>query len=276
MSRAIVHISDIPVGSSAPLALIAGPCVIESEELALQVAVELRQLTARLGVPFIFKSSFDKANRTSVDSFRGPGIDKGLDILARIRSELGVPVLTDVHTVEEAARAGEVVDCIQIPAFLCRQTDLLVAAGRTGKPINVKKGQFLAPEDMESAARKVESGGTGGVFFTERGTSFGYRYLVVDFQAMARMKGLGRPVVFDATHSVQTLGGGGDVSGGDRRFAPLLARAAAAVGIDALFVEVHPHPDQALCDGPNSIVLSDLEPVLQSVLAVDRAVRETT
>ncbi|MBI5014076.1 MAG: 3-deoxy-8-phosphooctulonate synthase [Deltaproteobacteria bacterium] len=273
MGAGSVVLGGVAVGGGAPLALIAGPCVIESEELVLATARALRALTRRLGVPFVFKSSYDKANRTSVGSFRGPGLREGLRILARVRDEVGVPVLSDVHSPEEAERAGEVLDCLQVPAFLCRQTDLLVAAGRTGKPVNVKKGQFLAPEDMVQAVDKVKSGGGGGVILTERGTTFGYHYLVVDFQGMTRLAALGCPVVFDATHSVQLPGAGCGVSGGDRALAAPLARAAAAVGIDALFTEVHPDPDRALCDGPNSVALADLEPLLRSVLAVDAARR---
>jgi 2-dehydro-3-deoxyphosphooctonate aldolase (KDO 8-P synthase) len=271
-----VAIGGVRMGGGAPLALIAGPCVIESEELVLETAAALREITGRLGVPFVFKSSYDKANRTSVESFRGPGLEEGLRILARVRAEVGVPVLSDVHSPEEARRAGEVLDCLQVPAFLCRQTDLLVAAGRTGKPVNVKKGQFLAPEDMAQAVAKVKSGGDGGVMLTERGSTFGYRYLVVDFQGLVRMRALGCPVMFDATHSVQQPGAGCGVSGGDRALAAPLARAAAAVGIDALFTEVHPEPDRALCDGPNSLPLADLEPLLRCVVAIDAARRSAS
>jgi 2-dehydro-3-deoxyphosphooctonate aldolase (KDO 8-P synthase) len=266
------------VGGDNPLVFIAGPCVIESEELVVATAGKIKEIAERLGAGFIFKSSFDKANRTSVENFRGPGIDKGLDILAGIRDRFDVPIISDIHTTDEAQLAGQVLDCLQIPAFLCRQTDLLVAAGRTGKPVNVKKGQFLAPEDMENAAKKVEagSGSSGGVLFTERGTTFGYRYLVVDFQGMTRMAAFGRPVVFDATHSVQTPGGACGRSGGDREMVPALARAAAACGIDAVFIETHPDPDNALCDGPNSVALDSLEPLMRSLVAIDRARRATS
>lgn len=278
MTRAVnssaVSIGSVRVGEGAPLALIAGPCVIESEPLVLETAAEVARVAGRLGIPFIFKSSYDKANRSSASSFRGPGLVRGLEILDRVRREVGAPVLSDVHTAEEAAEAGAVLDCLQVPAFLCRQTDLLVAAGRTGKPVNIKKGPFLAPEDMALAAEKVRTGGGGGVLLTERGTTFGYRYLVVDFQGLARLSELGCPVVFDATHSVQRPGGGSGVSSGDRAMAAPLARAAAAVGIDALFIEVHPDPDRALSDGPNSVALGDLELLLRSVLAIDRARRE--
>ena len=270
-----VMIGNVKVGGGAPLVLVAGPCVIESETAVLEAAAALREISARVGMPLVFKSSYDKANRTSVTSFRGPGLARGLQILDRVRRELGLGVLSDVHSPEEATRAGEVLDCLQVPAFLCRQTDLLVAAGRTGKPVNVKKGQFMAPEDMAQAVDKVRSGGSGGVLLTERGTTFGYHYLAVDFQGMARMRALGCPLVFDATHSVQQPGAGCGVSGGDRAQAFPLARAAAAVGIDALFIEVHPDPDRALCDGPNSIALADVEHFLRSVLAIDRARRDS-
>ena len=264
------------MGGGNPLVLIAGPCVIESEALVVETAGKIKEIAERVGVGFIFKSSFDKANRTSVENFRGPGIDKGLEILAGVRDRFDVPIISDIHTTDEAQVAGQVLDCLQIPAFLCRQIDLLVAAGATGKPVNIKKGQFLAPEDMENAAKKVEAGGDGGVLFTERGTTFGYRYLVVDFQAMARMAALGRPVVFDATHSVQTPGGACGRSGGDREMVPNLARAAAACGIDAIFIETHPDPDNALCDGPNSVALDSLEELVTSLVAIDRARRETS
>ncbi len=269
-----VQIGGVPVGGGAPLALIAGPCVIESEELAIRTAEALRGIADRVGIPLVFKSSYDKANRTSVTSFRGPGLKKGLEILGRVRDRTSLPILSDVHSPEEAAEAGAVLDCVQVPAFLCRQTDLLVAAGKTGKPVNVKKGQFMAPEDMAQAIEKVRAGGSGGVLLTERGTTFGYRYLAVDVQGMVRMTALGCPVVFDATPSVQQPGAGCGVSAGDRAFAAPLARAAVAVGVDALFLEVHPDPERALCDGPNSVALSNLEPLLKSVLAIDRARRE--
>ncbi len=269
-----VKIGPVEIGGGAPLALIAGPCVIESEELVMDVAGELAELTQRLGVPLIFKASYDKANRTSVTSFRGPGIEEGLKILEKVRREFQVPVLSDVHSVQEAAAAAQVLDVIQIPAFLCRQTDLLVAAGKTGKPVNIKKGQFLAPDDMKSAALKVESvEGHGGVTLTERGTTFGYNYLVVDFKGFAELGSLGYPVVFDATHSVQHPGAGCGVSGGDSSKVPALARAAAAVGMDALFIETHPDPQKARCDGPNSIKLSEVGRLLRSVLAIDSARR---
>jgi len=268
-----VKLGKVVVGGGSPLVLIAGPCVIESKALVFKTAEGLAVIARRLGIPLVFKSSYDKANRSGINSFRGPGLDEGLDILDAVRSEFNLPVVSDVHSCEEAKIAGPVLDCLQIPAFLCRQTDLLVAAGASGKPVNIKKGQFMAPEDMVFAAEKTESAGQGGVLFTERGTTFGYHRLVVDFEGFSRMAALGRPVVFDATHSVQRPGGRGGSSGGDRAFAAPLARAAAAVGIDALFLEVHPEPDKALCDGPNSVRLDELEPLLASVLAVDQARR---
>jgi 2-dehydro-3-deoxyphosphooctonate aldolase (KDO 8-P synthase) len=268
-----VRAGAVAIGGGRPLMLIAGPCVIESEELVFRTAATLKQITARLGLPFIFKSSYDKANRSSVDGFRGPGLERGLQILERVRREFEVPVLSDIHDAGQAAVAAEVLDVIQIPAFLCRQTDILIAAGRTGKAVNLKKGQFMAPEDMAEAARKVEAAGNPNVFLTERGSSFGYHNLVVDMRSLAIMRGLGYPAVFDATHSVQLPSGQGGSSGGDRRFIPVLARAAVAAGIDGLFLEVHPDPDRALCDGPNSWPLAELEPLLLTLLALDRAAR---
>jgi 2-dehydro-3-deoxyphosphooctonate aldolase (KDO 8-P synthase) len=268
-----VRAGAVAIGGGRPLALIAGPCVIESEDMVFRTAAALKQMTGRLGLPFIFKSSYDKANRSSVDGFRGPGLERGLQILERVRREFEVPVLSDIHDAGQAAVAAEVLDVIQIPAFLCRQTDILIAAGRTGKAVNLKKGQFMAPEDMAEAARKVEAAGNANVFLTERGTSFGYHNLVVDMRSLAIMRGLGYPAVFDATHSVQLPSGQGGSSGGDRRFIPVLARAAVAAGIDGLFLEVHPDPDRALCDGPNSWPLAELEPLLLTLLALDRAAR---
>ncbi|MGE5280269.1 MAG: 3-deoxy-8-phosphooctulonate synthase [Deltaproteobacteria bacterium] len=264
-----LKIGDVALGSGRPFVLIAGPCVIESADSAWTHAKRLKEICARAGVPFIFKSSYDKANRTSLRGFRGPGAAKGLKILARIRKELSVPVLSDVHTVEEAAAAGEVLDVLQIPAFLCRQTDLLVAAAKTQKAVNIKKGQFMAPWDMAEAVRKVAESGNGGVLLTERGTSFGYNNLVVDFRGLAVMRELGVPVVFDATHSVQLPGGRGRASGGERRHAAGLARAALAFGVDGIFVEVHEDPDAAPCDGPNMISLKELEAALPVLKALD-------
>lgn len=259
---------NLSIGDGCPLTLIGGPCVIESEEFTLTMAAEIAKVCDRLNVPFIFKSSFDKANRTSINSFRGQALEQGLKILQRVKQEIGVPVLTDIHESQQAEIVGEVVDVLQIPAFLCRQTDLLTAAAATNCAINVKKGQFLAPWDMKHVVAKLEAGGAKNILLTERGTSFGYNTLTVDFRSLPQMRELGYPVVFDATHSVQMPGGKGDKSGGQRQFVPYLARAAAAVGIDALFMEIHANPDEALSDGPNMIPLSNLEGVLKQVLSV--------
>lgn len=256
-----------------PLAVIAGPCVIESEALVLEVAETLRDATRALGVPYVFKASFDKANRTSVDGFRGPGLAEGLAILARVRERLGVPVLTDIHAPEQAGAAAAVVDAVQVPAFLCRQTDLLAAAARAGKPVNVKKGQFLAPWDMAHVVRKLEAGGAAGILLTERGTSFGYNNLVVDMRGIPTMRALGYPVVFDATHSVQLPGGLGPASGGQREMVATLARSAVAAGADGLFLEVHPCPDEALCDGPTMVPLGGVRDLMASCLALRLALR---
>ena len=254
------------IGDQQPLALIAGPCVIESESFTLKMAEAIANICRRLEMPFIFKSSFDKANRSSLNGFRGGGMEEGLRILEKVRQEVGVPVLTDIHESYQAAPVAEVVDVLQIPAFLCRQTDLLLAAAQTGKAINVKKGQFLSPPEMKNVAKKLESGGARNILLTERGTTFGYNNLVVDFRSLPQMRSLGYPVVFDATHSVQMPGGLGEKSGGDRRYAPILARAAVAVGCDALFMEVHETPDTAPSDGANMIFLSDLEFILTQLL----------
>ncbi len=258
------------IGEGNPLALLGGPCVIESEDFTLKMAAEIKKVCDRLNVNYVFKSSFDKANRTSINSFRGYPIEEGLKILQKVKDEIGVPVVTDIHLPEQAAIAAEVVDILQIPAFLCRQTDLLLAAAATGKAINVKKGQFLAPWDMKNVVAKIESSGNKRIMLTERGTSFGYNTLVVDFRSLPQMRALGYPVVFDATHSVQMPGGQGNKSGGQREFVPYLARAAAAVGIDALFMEIHEDPDKALSDGPNMIPLAKLESVLNEILMVHR------
>jgi len=254
------------IGDQQPLALIAGPCVIESESFTLNMAEAIAKICARLQMPFIFKSSFDKANRSSLNGFRGSGMEEGLRILEKVKREIGVPVLTDIHESYQAKPVAEVVDVLQIPAFLCRQTDLLLAAAATGKAINVKKGQFLSPPEMKNVAKKLESGGARNILLTERGTTFGYNNLVVDFRSLPQMRALGYPVVFDATHSVQMPGGLGEKSGGDRRYAPILARAAVAVGCDALFMEVHENPDVAPSDGANMIFLSDLEFILTQLL----------
>ncbi|GAB6280198.1 MAG: 3-deoxy-8-phosphooctulonate synthase [Thermovirga sp.] len=254
------------------LVLAAGPCVLESREMALDIAIRVSEICGRLEIPYIFKASFDKANRTSIHSFRGPGLDTGLEWLSGIKDRVGCPVLTDIHLPEQAAKAAGVVDILQIPAFLCRQTDLVVAAAETGRVVNIKKGQFLAPFDMGQAVSKCLEAGNEKVILCERGSTFGYGQLVVDMRSLAIMRSLGYPVMFDATHSVQMPGAQGTSSGGDRRFVPVLARAAAAAGIDALFVETHPDPDSAKSDGPNMVALDSLEPLLERVLAVHRAV----
>jgi len=265
-----VNIGTIAVGHDEPLLLIAGPCVIEGEPQTLAAARRVADVSQRAGVPAVFKCSFDKANRTSHRSFRGPGLVEGLRILARVRKETGLPVLTDVHDESQCAPVAEVVDVLQIPAFLCRQTDLLHAAGRTGRPINVKKGQFVAPSDMKNAVAKLSDAGCKDVLLTERGTTFGHHDLVVDFRGILEMRRFA-PVCFDATHSVQRPGGQGDKTGGDRTLAPPLARAAAAVGIDALFCEVHEDPDKALSDGPNSLSFPLWEATVREVLAIRAA-----
>jgi 2-dehydro-3-deoxyphosphooctonate aldolase (KDO 8-P synthase) len=268
-----IEIGSIRLGGRQPLVLISGPCVIESPEETLAIAAALKELTARLGIGFIFKASYDKANRTAIDAYRGPGLKDGLAVLARIKRELGVPVLSDVHAADEVAAAAEVLDVIQIPAFLCRQTDLLLAAAATGKPVNVKKGQFLAPWDVAHVVAKIASTGNRRVLLTERGVTFGYNNLVVDFRAIAILQQTGCPVVFDATHSVQLPGGAGQSSGGQREFAPLLARAAVAAGAEGVFMEVHPDPDRALCDGPNSLRLDMLPPLLAQLKAIRELLR---
>ena len=266
---ACTQITDtLSIGDGYPLTLIGGPCVIESEYFTLKMAEKILQICDRLGISFVFKSSFDKANRTSLDSFRGHSIEAGLEILQLVKDRIGVPTLTDIHESYQAATVAEVVDVLQIPAFLCRQTDLLLAAAATGRAINVKKGQFLAPWDMKHVISKLEAGGTKRILLTERGTSFGYNSLVVDFRSLPQLRSFNYPVVFDATHSVQLPGGQGSKSGGQRQFIPYLARAAAAVGIDALFMEIHANPDIAPSDGPNMIPLVNLEHILKQILCV--------
>ena len=255
-----------------PFFLIAGPCVIENYDTTCEVARVLKAVTLKLGIPFIFKASFDKANRTAFDAFRGPGMDKGLETLKKIKQDLGLKVISDIHLPEQAERASQVLDFIQIPAFLCRQTDLIMAAARTGKPVNIKKGQFLAPWDCKNIIKKAKSVGCRQISITERGTSFGYNNLVVDFRSIAIIQEMGVPVIFDATHSVQLPGGGGTSSSGERQYAPLLARAAMATGADGIFIETHPHPDKALCDGPNSIPLHEMETLLSTLIKIKRAV----
>ena len=261
------------VGPGQPLCLLAGPCVIESEPVMRQTAGCLKEICSGLGINLIFKASFDKANRTSLESYRGPGAGEGLALLAAIGREFELPLVSDVHESGQVAAAAAVLDVLQIPAFLCRQTDLLVAAAQSGKPVNLKKGQFAAPWDMAHATAKIRAAGAGGLLLTERGSSFGYNNLVVDMRSLPLMRELGCPVIFDATHSVQLPGGAGGSSGGQRRFVPTLARAAAAVGIDGLFMEVHPDPDRALCDGPNSWPLGQVEELLRQVLAIHQLTR---
>ena len=259
-------------GRQQPLLVIAGPCVIESEELVVSIAQRLKEIAEHLLVPLVFKASFDKANRTSVDSYRGPGMARGLEILHRAKQATGLPVTTDIHEPQQAAPVAEVCDLLQIPAFLARQTDLLLAAAQTGKAVNVKKGQFMAPWDMKHVVGKLESGGCRNVLTCERGTFFGYGRLVSDMRAIPQMQQLGPPVVFDATHSVQEPGGLGTTTGGNRAMVETLARAAVAVGVDALFFETHPDPDQALSDGPNMVPLDDFEPLLRRLLALRETV----
>jgi len=263
-----VEIGSFKVGAGHRPFLIAGPCVIESEQLVMDTAGRIAEITRSLGMPYIVKSSFDKANRTSITSFRGPGIDKGLAVLKKIKDQLGLPVLTDVHTEEQAVAAGKVVDVLQIPAFLCRQTDLLIAAANTGKVVNVKKGQFLSPIEMGQAVKKVEECGSQRIIVTERGSSFGYNNLVVDMRSFPILRSFGYPVVFDATHSVQLPGGGGTKSSGQREFVEPLACAAAGVGVDGFFMEVHPAPDEALSDGPNMVPLHQLKSLLERILRI--------
>jgi 2-dehydro-3-deoxyphosphooctonate aldolase (KDO 8-P synthase) len=269
-----VRVGALTVGGGAPLVLIGGPCAIENEKHALMTAERLAAIAADKRVPFVYKSSYDKANRSSVHAYRGPGLVEGLRILRKVRDTLRVPVLSDVHQVSEVGPAAEVLDVLQIPAFLCRQTDLILAAAATGKPVNVKKGQFVAPGDMTNVVDKIRSTGNASILLTERGTSFGYHNLVVDMRGLADMRALGYPVVFDATHSVQLPGGAGDRSGGERKYVPALARAAVAVGVDALFMEMHEDPDRTLqdgrplSDGPNMLRIDDLPPLLDDLLAI--------
>jgi len=268
-----VSVGPIAIGGKKPFVLIAGPCVLESEALSRKTAEELTVLTRSLSIPFIFKSSYDKANRSSLKSFRGPGLEKGLAILGRLKHDLGIPVLSDVHRFEEVSAASQVLDALQIPAFLCRQTDFVLAVARTGKAVNVKKGQFLAPWDVRNIIEKIQETGNHSILLTERGTSFGYQNLVADMRSLVIMREMGYPVVFDVTHSLQLPGGQGTSSGGQREFIAALARAAVAVGIDALFMEVHPNPAEALCDGPNSQPLGELKPLLEQLLTIDRNVK---
>ena len=269
-----VSVGSVTVGAGHPLALIAGPCVIEGEDHLLGVAERLQEICGRVGIPVILKSSYDKANRTSLASFRGPGIKRGLEFLRRVREKTGLPVLTDVHDVSQVTLAAEVVDALQIPAFLCRQTDLLLAAGQSGLAVNVKKGQFLSPGEVPRVVEKVVSTGNHRLLITERGTSFGYNNLVVDMRALPMMRAIGYPVVFDATHSLQLPGGTGVASGGLREYVPHLARAAVAAGCDAIFMEVHPDPDRAPSDGATMWPLGELEVLLQSLLRISAAAQD--
>lgn len=271
----IVTIGPISIGSGSPLVLISGPCVIEDYGLTHDIGLFLKTLADRLGIPFIFKASYDKANRTSLDAFRGPGIKAGLSILERLKADLDIPILSDVHQVEEVDAAAKVLDIIQIPAFLCRQTDLIVAVAKTNKPVNIKKGQFLAPWDMANVVNKITAARNHQILLTERGAMFGYNNLVVDFRGIPIMQETGYPVIFDATHSIQLPGGEGKQSGGQREYAATLARAAVAAGADGVFLEVHSDPDNAPCDGPNSLKLDDLEDLLSQLKAIHEVVRKT-
>lgn len=266
--------NSFQVGTDHPMMLIGGPCALESEELAMQVAEKMQEICDRLGFSYVFKASFDKANRTSLSSYRGPGLEKGLEILWRVREKLQVPVISDIHETAQVTAAAEVLDILQIPAFLCRQTDLLAKASETGKPINLKKGQFVSPWDMANAVNKIREAGKSKVMLVERGASFGYNNLVVDMRSLPVMRSFDCPVVFDATHSVQLPGGAGGSSSGQREFISPLTRAAVAAGIDGLFMEIHPDPDKALCDGPNSIPLDSVEPLLSVLARVREAVTQ--
>src|SRR5829696_5180664 len=269
-AAAVVTVGKARFGNTLPLALIAGPCALESRDHALEMASALKEITARVGVGFVYKTSFDKANRTNAKSNRGMGLDEALPIFAEIRQKLGVPIVTDVHEREQCARVAEVVDLLQIPAFLCRQTDLLLAAAATGRAVNVKKGQFLAPWDMANVVAKITGAGNADVLVTERGASFGYNTLVSDMRALPILAGIGAPVIFDATHSVQQPGGQGTSSGGQREFVPVLARAAVAVGVAGVFIETHQDPDKAPSDGPNMMPLREMEELLRTLVAFDR------
>lgn len=269
----IVKFGNIEVGGQNPLVLLAGPCVLEGYERSLKIGRAIKEITDRLGIPYVFKASFDKANRSSYKAYRGPGIDEGLAMIAAIKKELGVPVVSDVHECDQIEKAAKVLDIMQIPAFLCRQTDLLETVAKSGCVVNVKKGQFLAPDDMKNVVDKLKHAGAENIMLTERGASFGYHNLVVDMRGLAIMRECGYPVIFDATHSVQLPGGGGTCSSGQRQFVSTLTRAAVATGIDGLFMEIHDNPEEALCDGPNMLAVDQLEDVLKDVLAIDAIVR---
>jgi len=263
-----IKIGNIVIGRGLPLVLISGPCVIENYETTREIAGILKDITSKLQMPFIFKASYDKANRTSVTAFRGPGLNDGLRVLKDIKEELGIPILSDVHRISEIPAAARILDIIQIPAFLCRQTDVIIEVAKTGKPVNIKKGQFLAPWDIANVAEKITSAGNRRILITERGTMFGYNNLVVDFRSFMIMRKIGYPVIFDATHSVQLPGGDGASSGGQREYAPMLSRAAAAAGVDGIFMEVHSNPDKALCDGPNSLKLDTIYELLTQLKSI--------
>ncbi|WP_249870465.1 3-deoxy-8-phosphooctulonate synthase [Oceanobacillus saliphilus] len=274
MSKTVKLNENITFGGNNPFVLIAGPCVIESEALIMETAEQLKEITSKLNIPFIFKASYDKANRSSIHSFRGPGIDEGLEILAKVKERFNVPVTSDIHDAYQAEKAAGVLDILQIPAFLCRQTDLLVAAAKTGKIVNVKKGQFLAPWDMKNVVNKLKESENENILLTERGSTFGYNNLVVDMRSLIEMRELGAPVVFDATHSVQIPGGNGTSTGGKSEYVPYLSRAAAAIGVDAIFMEVHPNPTEAKSDGPNMVKLEELEAVLKPIVEIDRLIKQ--
>jgi len=274
MTAKIITLGNLRIGGGAPLGVIAGPCVIESKESALRHAAALKEKADRVGVAYIFKSSYDKANRSSLGSFRGPGLEKGLEILAAVKDKIGVPILTDVHEIDQVGAVKEVTDVLQIPAFLCRQTDFVLAVAKSGRVVNIKKGQFLAPWDMRNIVEKISSTGNDKILLTERGASFGYNNLVSDMRSLVVLRELGYPVVFDATHSLQLPGGLGHASGGERKYIPALARAGVAAGVDALFMEVHEDPDHAKSDGPNSLDLKDFEGLLRVVKEIDALVKE--
>lgn len=274
MTKEIVLNENIKFGGNNPFVLIAGPCMIESEDLVMKTAETIKEITTKLNIPYVFKASFDKANRSSIHSERGPGIEKGLEILAKVKKEFDLPVTSDIHEASQAEQAGEVLDIIQIPAFLCRQTDLLVAAANTNKIVNVKKGQFLAPWDMKNVVTKLQETGNEQILLTERGSTFGYNNLVVDMRSLITMNELGAPVVFDATHSVQIPGGNGTTTGGKREFVPHLSRAAASIGVSSIFMEVHPNPDEAMSDGPNMVKLHELEEVLKPIKQIDQLIKQ--
>ncbi len=262
---------DLSRTKSSGFFLIAGPCVIEDYDTSFSIAKHLKKVALNLGIPYIFKASYDKANRTSIQSFRGPGPERGLEILQQIKSELDIPVISDIHLPDQAEKAAQVLDIIQVPAFLCRQTDLITAACRTGKPVNIKKGQFLAPSDCKNIVKKAEFTGNQNIAITERGTCFGYNNLVVDFRSIQILSEMGLPVIFDATHSVQLPGAGNNASSGDREFVPTLAKAAVACGVNGIFMETHPEPDKALCDGPNSIPLDQMQDLLTTLVNIRKA-----